>query len=139
MVAIGALIQNDKNEILLVRRSKKLDWQPNEWEIPYGRLSQHEDAQTALRRELMEEVGLSVLEPKPLTAWHIYRGDEKNAHNELIGITFVCKLKSGEVKLSDEHEEFVWISPSEAIKLINVRGIQKDIEALISITENKQS
>lgn len=133
MVAVGAVIANGKGQILLIKRSHKLDWHPGEWEIMYGRLAQHEGTLDGLARELKEELGITVVVGRPLISWHIYRGHEETAENELIGITFVATTNDVEVKLSDEHEEYRWVSPEEALDLIKVDGIKRDINAFINL------
>lgn len=138
MVAVGALIQNKQSQILLLQRSDKLDWHPAEWEIPYGRLAQFEDPKKGLMREIKEEVGIDIIIHKPLTAWHMFRGAEKTANNELIGITFLCSPKTNEVKISTEHQAFKWASFREAQELVKVAGILRDIEALIKIIPEKE-
>lgn len=129
MVAVGAVIANPVGKILLIKRSQKLDWHPGEWEIMYGRIAQHEDPKDGLARELKEELGISVVVGRPLTCWHIYRGHEEIAENELVGITFLATTDQLEIKLSDEHEEYRWVVPSEALDLIKVKGIERDIKA----------
>jgi 8-oxo-dGTP diphosphatase len=136
MVAVGAVIINSEGKMLLVRRSQKLDWHPGEWEIMYGRLAQHEDAQAGLSREAREELGITITVGKPLTSWHIYRGHEQTAHNELIGITFLATTNESEVKISDEHEEYCWVAPVEALALVQVDGIKRDIHAYIALTSH---
>ncbi len=131
MVAVGAVITNTEGKILLIKRSQKLDWHPGEWEIMYGRIAQHEDPKDGLTRELNEELGISVVVDKPLTCWHIYRGHEETAENDLIGITYSATTTDTEVKLSDEHEEYRWVTPNEALELIKVKGIERDIKAYI--------
>lgn len=129
MVAVGAIIKlKGTNKILLVRRAKTQDWQPNEWEILYGRIDQFEDLPTGLKREVKEETGLTDLEIGPiLTNWHIYRGS-KSAYNEVIGLTFICETTQKNVTLSFEHSEYQWIEPEKAVELIKVDGIKKDVE-----------
>lgn len=133
MVAVGAVITNSEGKILLIRRSLKLDWHPGEWEIMYGRIAQHEDAQKGLAREVREELGIEIIAGAPLTCWHIYRGHEETAHNELIGITFLATTQQSEITLSDEHEEYRWVTPQEGLELINIDGIKRDINAYIKI------
>lgn len=133
MVAVGAVITNPAGEILLIKRSQKLDWHPGEWEIMYGRIAQHEDAQAGLTREAGEELGIKIVTGSPLTCWHIYRGHEETAENELIGITFLATTSNTEVKLSDEHEDYRWVEPKEALGLIKVDGIKRDINAFINL------
>lgn len=133
MVAVGAVIVNQEGKILLIRRSQKLDWHPGEWEIMYGRIAQHEDPQAGLAREINEELGITVVAGKPLTCWHIYRGHEQTVENDLIGITFIATTSETQITLSDEHEEYRWVTPVEAIDLIQVKGIERDIKAYIGL------
>lgn len=137
MVAVGAVIANSEGKILLIKRSQKLDWHPGEWEIMYGRIAQHEDPQSGLAREIKEELGITVTAGSPLTCWHIYRGHEEIAENELIGITFRATTTETVVKLSDEHEEYRWVNTDEALKLIKVDGIKRDVQALVSHLNTK--
>ena len=133
MVAVGAVIASPDGKILLIKRSEKLDWHPGEWESMYGRIAQHEDPKDGLTRELKEELGISVAVGRLLTCWHIYRGHEETAENELVGITFLATTNQIEIKLSDEHEEYRWVTPEEAKELIKVEGIHRDIQAYIDL------
>ena len=133
MVAVGAVITNPVGKILLIKRSQKLDWHPGEWEIMYGRIAQHESPQSGLVREVGEELGITITAGTPLTCWHIYRGHEETAENELIGITFLASTDQLDIKLSDEHEEYSWVTPTEALELIKVDGIKRDINAFITL------
>lgn len=132
MVAVGAVIEYPATgEILLVQRAPTEDFQGGEWEIPYGRINQFEDALVGLKREAKEEVGLTDLRIKEiLTVWHIFRGPEI-AENELIGITYHCQTATKSVKISAEHAGYRWVRPEEALALIKVEGIKRDIQAFI--------
>lgn len=132
MVAVGAVISNPNGEILLLKRSLKLDWHPGEWEILYGRIAQFEDPRTGLIRETKEEVGLDIAIGQPLTVWHIYRGHEQTAHNELVGITFIAETTDINVQISDEHDEYRWVMPEVALQLVKEEGIKRDITAYVA-------
>lgn len=96
-----------------------------------GWIDQFEDLETGLRREVAEETGLTELEiKKMLTNWHIFRGP-KSAHNEVIGITFICQTPQTEVKLSFEHSRYQWVDPAQAVKMISIPGIKRDVEAYL--------
>ncbi len=129
MVASGAVIeQGSSGKILIIQRSADLDWHPNEWEILYGRIDQFEDTEAGLKREVHEEVGISELELiEVLTVWHIFRGTEQTAENELIGVTYHCRTTQSEPKLSHEHQNYKWVSPTEALGIVKVDGIKRDI------------
>lgn len=136
MVAAGAIVKlKGTDKILLLKRSSKLDFRPNEWETFYGRIAQGESLDEGLKREGKEETGLSDLKiVKIMRTWHIFRGSKK-PENELIGITFLCETENENVKISDEHSEFRWVTTHEALKLTknSATGISKDVEEYIRL------
>jgi len=129
MVAVGAVIELEgTGKILLNKRSSKLDWHPNEWEIMYGRIDQHEGPINGLKREIREETGLEDIEiHEILSVWHIYRGQEETPENELIGITYHVTTKQKEVTISGEHDDYGWFTPEEALEMVKVEGIRRDV------------
>ena len=135
MVAVGAIIElRSTGKILVNRRSSDLDWQQNEWEIVYGRLDKFEGSEDGLKREVKEETGIEDLKiVSILTTWHIFRGTEKSAKNELIGITFYCRTKTEIIKLSKEHSSYRWVTPQEALDLVSVEGIKRDIKKFLEV------
>ena len=60
-----AVIDNGKGEVLLAKRPQHLH-QGGLWEFPGGKLESTESAQTALQRELGEELGIELLQAHPL-------------------------------------------------------------------------
>ena len=135
MVAGGAIIElRDTGKILINQRNSNLDWQPNEWEIVYGRIDQFEGLEKGLRREVKEETGIGDLEILSiLTTWHIFRGTEKSAENEVIGITFYCRTQTEVVRLSKEHSSYRWVEPQDALNLISIDGVRRDVEKFIEV------
>lgn len=133
MVAVGAMIElRETGKILINQRSAHLDWHPNDWEIIYGRIDQFEGLENGLRREVKEEVGIDDLEIiTVLRAWRIFRGSEQSAENELIGITYRCRTQTEAIKLSKEHQNYQWVTPQEALKIVSESGIRQDIERFI--------
>ncbi len=129
MVAVGAIIElKGTNKILLTQRSDKAGIHEGEWEVMYGRIDQFEDLTDALKREIFEETGLENVKVKKLQrVWHIFRG-EKHEDTEVYGFTFICETDQKEVKISDEHYQYKWADVNEALQLIKVPGIHKDIE-----------
>ena len=64
-VAVG-VVQNTAGEYLISRRGPH-QHQGNLWEFPGGKVEAEESVQTALARELLEEVNIKVNECSPLT------------------------------------------------------------------------
>jgi 8-oxo-dGTP pyrophosphatase MutT (NUDIX family) len=67
VIASGGLVQNEKNEVLLIFRRGK-------WDLPKGKLDKGESIEECAIREVKEETGLSKLElTEPLTiTYHSY-------------------------------------------------------------------
>ena len=99
----------------------------------YGRLAQHEDPITGLKREVEEELSIAVTPLQPLTTWRIYRGHEETAENELIGITYYATTGDAQVTISDEHSEYRWVTAEDALSLIKIGGIKRDINAYLDL------
>ncbi len=87
---------------------------PGEWEVPGGGIEVDESPIEGLRREIKEECGLDVkVVPEPLAMgeYLIEKTDEKVYRIEF---TFKCEWDgTGNVKLSEEHDEFAWVSPTQ--------------------------
>jgi 8-oxo-dGTP diphosphatase len=131
LVATGAIIENtDDGNILLLKRSGAKDFSPDIWEYPTGRMRQFEEPQDGLRREIMEETGLDVEIVKPISVYHIFRG-ERTAENELIGVMFWCRTDRDVPTISDEHSDFIWVSAERALQMIQKPSMQADIRAFI--------
>ena len=57
---------NDRGELLVQRRAPTVQWNPNLWAVTGGSAVRGEDAMTAARRELREEIGVDAA-PEDLT------------------------------------------------------------------------
>jgi len=111
---VGALIVNDKHEVLLVRSKK---W-GEKYTVPGGHIELGERAEDAIVREVKEETGLdSVAEDLLIVQQAIYPKDY-HKHEHYIFMDYVCKAISTEVKLDGrELQSFIWVRPEEALKL----------------------
>ena len=102
-----SLVIEHNGNVLLVRRSLSKDHAPGEWESVSGRVESGESPTEAARREALEETGLIVEILEPLDTFHFYRGA---AREEVIGVTFHCRVEGGELRLSGEHTSSAWVS-----------------------------
>ena len=87
-------------KVLILKRSGKVvsEASPWEWDLPGGHVEYKERKMDALEREVFEETKMRFEGAK-----RIYSED---------GTTFfVCEEFAGKPKLSDEHEEFIWVKP----------------------------
>lgn len=112
VTAVAAVIfKNDK--ILAMKRAVTKDAGPGLWETLSGRIDKDEDPLQAVKREIQEECGLNVeVNPRPVTAYHAYRKGIP-----MILVVYSAEYLSGEVLISEEHDEYCWVSPQEFSKL----------------------
>ncbi|MBL7206645.1 MAG: NUDIX domain-containing protein [Candidatus Aenigmarchaeota archaeon] len=127
---LGIIKHNDS--FLFVRRSPKSKFEANKWGFAGGAVKFTENPIDALKREIMEEVGLEIDNHK---LFNIYNGvfdsnDNKTKRHSIL-ITFICDVKNREVKLNEkEHSEFKWTNLDEMKELDVIEGNEKILEDL---------
>ncbi|HEX9503665.1 MAG TPA: NUDIX domain-containing protein [Patescibacteria group bacterium] len=99
--AAKAFIVKDGKLLLLKRRANDA-YMPGTWDNPGGRLEQGENPYTGLQREVKEETDLDIEVWMPLDVHYFTRDDGQ----QITLIIFVCKLKSEEIRLSEEIRNF---------------------------------
>ncbi len=121
--AVKGFIMNG-HRVLLVRRSRSNRY-PGVWEIPGGRLEDNETLEEGLKREILEEVGIVAEVKFPVKVHHFERSDNQEIHM----VSFLCSASDHQVKLSEEHDDFVWATLEEARKRIHEK-YKEDIDII---------
>ncbi len=118
---VSILVMNQDERVLLLKR--KLDDKfPNMWEPPGGRKEKKEMILDAVKRELLEETGVSVdvgLKYIGETNFSI-----KDSNKKVNAVFFSLKTNNQAIKIS-EHGEFGWFTIEEAIKLVDFEFIKQ--------------
>jgi 8-oxo-dGTP diphosphatase len=116
---IGALIWDpETSRYLLLQRAPDRDFAPGAWECVTGRVDQGEGFEAALRREVLEEIGVSVQIDFILGTTHFYRGAAQ-PKNELVGVVYHCSLSDPQLVIDAEHTAFRWATLEEARALLD--------------------
>lgn len=135
IIAICALIRNEKGEMLIAQRYEPERPQVHgKWELVGGGVEFGEDPETTVIREVKEEIGVDVkvlrLFPKVCTA------TAKTVSGEsyhVVLITYECEIINGIPKPSDpEISEVRYVPPSEIKNMDafdNLKEIAKMIES----------
>jgi len=121
-IGIKALIENDKNEILLLRTRNTKD---RFWDLPGGRIQEGQNIEETLRREVTEELGIP---GKKLEISEIFDAAISNFNKlytdkvSLMLIVYRCSLpKDSRFRLSKEHSEWKWMSVKDAKEALSVK------------------
>ena len=111
---VGALIFDGTGRVLMIHTHKWSD----RWGIPGGKIKWGETSETALRREIKEETGLSVTDIEFVLVQDCIHSREfyRDAHFVLLNYTCRCRGRP-RVKLNEEAREFRWVTLAEARKM----------------------
>ena len=117
-VGCGALIINDKNETLLLKRTSKTRNEAGFWSKPGGGVELWEKVEDAAKREMKEELGVEVELTKFLGFTESFM---KSENQHWISFNYLAKIIKGEVKNlePDKHEEVKWFSFEKLPEKIN--------------------
>jgi len=108
------IVVDDKGRILALHRAPDDHSRGGNWDLPGGGYEQGEDVIDAIKREVMEEAGLTVNSLQAVFFANkigvkegFFQGDT------VFGMCYKCSGWGGEVVLSDEHTEYKWVTPQE--------------------------
>ena len=102
---VAAVIKKD-NLYLVVQRNRKKHM-GLKWEFPGGKVNENEKFDDALKREICEELSISINIKKKIA--------EENYKDEKINIVlhyYLCSLKTGLIQLN-EHENLAWVEKKD--------------------------
>lgn len=119
---VAAIIKN-KDKIMIAQRLKG-DF-AGQWEFPGGKIEAGETAEEALKREIMEEMELSIkVNEYLITAEYDY----PTFHLSMD--CFMCSLENEEIHLHD-HAAIKWIPLNGDIK--NINWVPADVQVIEAI------
>jgi 8-oxo-dGTP diphosphatase len=110
LVAVGAVILDDNDKILLVKHKKERGgyWQ-GKWICPGGALELGEEIKEGIKREVREETNLEIELVRPLIPFDriVKTNEETSLH--VIYIDYVAKLLGGELNVASDVGEALWV------------------------------
>ncbi len=116
IVAAGAMVTNEKGEVLLVKNPRR------GWEFPGGQVENGEDLIQAVIREVKEEAGVDI---KVISLAGVYSNtksylgwDNKTFVPTKVIFDFIAEYIDGELKTSEESIEVGWFEKDQVMDLI---------------------
>lgn len=110
--AVIVLIVNEYGEAVLLKQNYMSD---KYMVLVSGFIKPGESAEETARREVLEEVGLSLDELRLVSTYWF-------AQKDMMMIGFIAHAKKAELKLSEEVDEARWVPVEEAIELVHPKG-----------------
>jgi 8-oxo-dGTP diphosphatase len=100
--SVATIIQNSKNEVLILKRGSSAPWMPNKWNLPGGGVDNDESLEQAAIRECQEETGISI--------GGLTKISENIDTNENFKITiFYTQIKYTNVNINFESSDYAWV------------------------------
>ena len=122
-LTVRGVIKNDSGEILIVKRHPKSKTDPEMWELPGGKVEKGEHFADALVREIKEETDLDVSVGDFCEAVQ-----NDYSHKRTVQLMMYLTDIEGEVKISEEHTDFMWASIDEIKTLELSTSLKKLLE-----------
>ena len=120
---LGAFIVDERKRILIVKKSLRELIDAGMWVVPGGKVKPDENVIDALKREVKEEVDLSIKSYQWIGE-DVFKVDNKYFH----AAHFLCKAKSTEkVRLEKNLLEYRWITKKEVKNFKIPRNLKKEI------------
>jgi len=102
---------SDKNEFLL------LNYPQGHWDFVKGKIEQNETSHETALRETKEETGITNIEfvdGFEESVEYDFRFKKENIHKKVI--IFLAKTNEKNIKLSHEHNDYLWLEYNDALK-----------------------
>jgi len=98
-IACDAIIFNEKNELLLIRRGKEPFL--NMFAFPGGHMNIGETTEECCARELFEETGIKI-SPSELQLIGVYSDPKRDPRKHCVGVSYIGHVKNQLPKAADD-------------------------------------
>lgn len=112
-VGVAGIIPSERT-VLVLRRSSADRFLPGAYDLPGGGLEPGESPDDGIRREVLEETGLHTSIVRPLGSRTHLLDPDSGKQDKVLIVYLLSVTKGGfRITLSEEHDEFRWVSDSD--------------------------
>ena len=119
-LTIKAVVFNQDNEILLLKRDSNSKFSAGKYDLPGGHIEENESLKDSVLREIKEETGLKTVFGEIIDVVE-FPENSQMFKDEKRGIRAICYSDSKEVELSVEHEEYLWLPTKKALEKLSTK------------------
>ena len=123
IVAVGGFVTNANGQVLMIKSPRYGDW-----EFPGGQVEEGELLTHALKREILEETGITA---KVKSLVGIYSNIREPS---IVMMDFICEYVAGEPTLSHESSQVEWVNRNDALSRIKRRSIYKRMKDMLEFS-----
>ncbi len=107
ILVVKVLVEKD-GKFLVVQKTENYGWKAGKWELPGGKVEEGEKGFETAKREVEEETDLEIED------LHKVVRVEVEDDNQCVNCGIIhTNTVSGEVELSDEHQDHEWVRPDD--------------------------
>lgn len=123
-----------RGKILVLQESSEYKDGANagSFDVPGGRIEPGQRFDKSLIREVKEETGLKVKVGNPFFV-NEWRPKVKNEQWQIIGTFFECQSSSKKVKLSKDHNDYIWIDPKDYKKYRLIKNLAPAFQSYLRL------
>ena len=119
-VAVKAVIRNKVGKFLIVKEKDR-------WQAVGGRLDKGEKLEEGLRRETLEETGITDIKVGKVIHVDEWFSKPEGELKHIVALFFLCDTNTDAVTLSSEHNDYAWVTIDE----LDTYEVEKEIKQAI--------
>ena len=132
MVAVGAVIRDESDQVLLVKhRPERGGFWQGKWICPGGKLELGERIEDGIRREIKEETNLEIRLTSPLAPFDRIVEAEGQTELHVIYVSYLADKIEGDLKPDSDVGEALWVTRKDILNIWE--ELHEDTQRLLQI------